>query len=158
MSVTTQQAAEITGIGYQGFRTMLKRGLGRNAGVLVPFYRADAPAVELYAKRWTWKRFGPGDLAIFRLAKMLMDSGCSFDCANYIASDNHSLWKYLAADDVDGDWFLAYFAPDNAYTIYNVADVPKLSEDLRLAPNAVTVINLGAVRRHVADALQVALA
>lgn len=66
-TVTTSRAAEIVGIGYEGLRSHLKRGL------LGPSER-------------TWKRFTFSDLCVARLAKLMLDIGLSFEMVKEIAA------------------------------------------------------------------------
>jgi hypothetical protein len=101
ISVSTSLAAEIAGIGYEGFRTWLKRGLLKATGILPNFYAPDAPAEIADAKRWRWAAFGYADLCSFRLAKNLLDAGLPWDTVNPIVSD-YTLWQSHQADDSDG--------------------------------------------------------
>ncbi len=92
--VTTRRAAEIAGMGYEGLRTCLKRGLLKHTGMLPPFVERGQPAPELDAKRWSWKDFGVSDVCMCRLAKILMDGGVSFEHAREIAS-REDLWQFF---------------------------------------------------------------
>lgn len=42
-TVTTARAAEIVGIGYEGLRSYLKRGLLGRSGVLIPWWVKTLP-------------------------------------------------------------------------------------------------------------------
>ncbi len=100
ISVSTALAAEIAGIGYEGFRTWLKRGLLKATGILPSFYAPDAPAEIADAKRWRWAAFGYADLCSFRLAKNLLDAGLPWETVNPIVSD-YALWQSHRANDSD---------------------------------------------------------
>lgn len=88
-TVTTARAAEIVGIGYEGLRSYLKRGLLGASGCMPPFVGRDTPAPDLSKMRAGWSRFGFVDLCLMRLAKQLIDLGLSFDQANGIISNQH---------------------------------------------------------------------
>src|ERR1700691_6266358 len=92
LRVKTAQAAEVAGVGYEGFRSWLKRGLLKDTGTLQKFYAADAPAEVADAKRWRWSAFGFADLCSFRLTKILLDAGISWEVVNGVASDE-TLWR-----------------------------------------------------------------
>lgn len=85
--VTTATAAKIVGIGYEGLRSYLKRGLLGSSGLMPPFVGRDTPAPDLSNVRAKWRRFGVVDLCLMRLAKLLMDAGLDFAAANAIASN-----------------------------------------------------------------------
>lgn len=85
-TVTTEVAAKIVGIGYEGLRSYLKRGLLGTSGLLTPFVGRDTEAPDP-APRAKWRRFGVVDLCLLRLAKQLMDAGLAFTAANTIASN-----------------------------------------------------------------------
>lgn len=52
--VSSAQAAEIVGIGYEGFRSYLKRGLLGRVGMLPGFHRAGADTRDDPAPRAKW--------------------------------------------------------------------------------------------------------
>lgn len=85
-TVTTAKAAEIVGIGYEGLRSYLKRGLLGSSGLMAPFVHPNSPAPDLSNVRSKWTRFGYVDLCLMRLAKQLIDHGLSFEQANCIVS------------------------------------------------------------------------
>jgi len=85
--VTTATAAQIVGIGYEGLRSYLKRGLLGSSDLLPPFVGRDTPAPDQSNVRAKWRRFGVVDLCLMRLAKLLMDAGLDFAAANTIASN-----------------------------------------------------------------------
>jgi hypothetical protein len=144
MTVTPSRAAEIVGIEYEELRGLLERGLGMNAGVLPPFSGPMAPAEVLYAKRWTWKSFGPGDLGMFRLVKVLIDYGCVFADANSIAS-REEFWRYFSGTDAEEQW-LAYY-PDNTWSLYDSRD--ELDAVLKPYGRPAVVIELAEMHRYV---------
>lgn len=98
LKLKTAQAADVAGVGYEGFRTWLKRGLLKDTGILPKFYASDVPAEIADAKRWRWTAFGYSDLCSFRLAKILLDSGLAWETVNPIVSDR-TLWKSHQSDD-----------------------------------------------------------
>jgi hypothetical protein len=152
-SVTTFLAAEIVGVGYEGFRSYLKRGLLGNVGVLPPFYGPNAKAEALYAKRWTWSKFGLPDLCLMRLAKMLMDAGLSFDKANSIVS-THDLWSYFSSSEITQRQVLAVPVPNaDSYCVYTEADFDKIMPDHKGCEQVVALVSLAEIHARVSQAL-----
>ncbi len=94
----TAQAADVAGVGYEGFRTWLKRGLLKDTGTLPKFYAPDVSAEIADAKRWRWTAFGYSDLCSFRLTKILLDSGLPWEVVSPIVSDN-TLWNSHQSED-----------------------------------------------------------
>jgi hypothetical protein len=151
-NVTTARAAEIVGIGYEGLRSQLKRGLLKNVGVMAPFYGRDAEAEVLYAKRWRWSKFGVTDLCLMRTAKLLMDAGCSFDVANDIAS-SEDLWRWFnRASDHEGA-FLTVIPGLNSYCLYRPEDYELLTVDHAGYGDTVILVSLGAIYGEVTGAV-----
>lgn len=151
-SVTTARAAEIVGIGYEGLRSQLKRGLLKNVGVMVPFYGRDTEAEVLYAKRWRWSKFGVTDLCLMRVAKLLMDAGCSFDVANDIAS-SEELWRWFNhASDLAGA-YLTVIPGLNSYCLYRPAEYERLTADHADYGDTVILVSLGAIYGEVTGAV-----
>lgn len=72
--IRTREAAAIIGIGYEGLRSYLKRGL-----LGAPMSDPD--------RRWRWAAFTRHHLCRARLAKVLMDAGISFERAVVIVAD-----------------------------------------------------------------------
>jgi hypothetical protein len=154
MSVTTARAAQIVGIGYEGLRSQLKRGLLGNVGTLPPFYGPGAKVQVLYTKRWTWKKFSLADLCNMRIAKMLMDAGLSFDRANDIAS-NEEMHAYFGNYRYVQDKFLTVpLFGDNSYCIYPADSFLQMASDHVSWGHAVLLINLDGVRKYVLEAMQ----
>lgn len=85
-TVTTSVAAKIVGIGYEGLRSYLKRGLLGRSGIMIPLVGKGASAPDVSSVRATWKRFGFTDLCLMHLAKQLIEMGLTFDQANSIVS------------------------------------------------------------------------
>lgn len=150
-SVTTARAAEIIGIGYEGLRSQLKRGLLKNVGTLPPFYGPDAKAETLYAKRWRWSKFSVPDLCLMRVAKVLMDAGCSFDVANDIAS-TEELWQWFSRAEVGDGLFLTVLPDQNSYCLYRSADYHLIAEDHAGYDQGVILVSLGAIYQEVSAA------
>lgn len=88
-AVTSARAAEIVGVGYEGFRSYLKRGLLGRVGMLPSFHAPGSATTDDPAPRSGWKTFSMADLCLMRIAKMLMDSGFSFVSANAVVSLPH---------------------------------------------------------------------
>lgn len=117
LTVKTAQAAEIAGVGYEGFRSWLKRGLLKETGTLPKFYAAHAPAEIADAKRWRWSAFGFADLCSFRLTKLMLDAGLPWDTASSVASDEE-LWRSHRSGACNVR-YLAIFPKANQFTLYS---------------------------------------
>lgn len=117
LSVKTAQAAEIAGVGYEGFRSWLKRGLLQETGTLPKFYAAHVPAEVADAKRWRWSAFGFADLCSFRLTKLMLAAGLPRSTTSAVASDE-TLWRShdLEAGEVR---YVAVFPKLNQHTLYS---------------------------------------
>lgn len=144
LHVTTARAAEIVGIGYEGLRSQLKRGLLKNVGTLAPFYGPRAESETLYAKRWKWSKFSEPDLCLMRLAKILMDAGCSFEVANDIAS-SEELWRWFAHAEVGDELFLTVLPDANSFCLYRPDEYPLITQDHAGYEHAAILVSLGAV-------------
>lgn len=117
LTVKTAQAAEIAGVGYEGFRSWLKRGLLKETGTLPKFYAAHVPAEIADAKRWRWSAFGFADLCSFRLTKLMLDAGLPWDTANAVAGDE-ALWRSHHSG-ASHPRYVAVFPNSNQYTLYS---------------------------------------
>lgn len=117
LSVKTAQAAEIAGVGYEGFRSWLKRGLLQGTGTLPKFYALHVPAEVADAKRWRWSAFGFADLCSFRLTKLMLDAGLPWSTASSVASDE-TLWRSYNSE-VGDVRYVAVFPKSNQYTLYS---------------------------------------
>lgn len=148
--VTTARAAEIVGIGYEGLRSLLKRGFLKNVGVLVPFSAPETPAEELYAKRWTWKKFGQTDLCLMRLGKALMDGGLSFDDANSIVG-RQEMWNLFAHQDTDH--FVAVLPEHRDFWLLSSAEFDDFKRQLTEFGGAALVVSLAGIESHVSRQL-----
>jgi hypothetical protein len=115
ISLRTAQAAEVAGIGYEGLRSWLKRGLLKDAGVLPKFLSPEEAAEVTDLKRWRWSSFGFADLCSFRLAKLMFDAGLPWEIVEPIVG---KLWRSHATDSAEAH-FLAVFARSNEYTLYS---------------------------------------
>lgn len=151
--VTTARAAEIVGIGYEGLRSQLKRGLLKNVGTLPPFYGADAPAEEYYAKRWRWSKFGISDLCLMRVAKILMDAGCAFEMANDIAS-SEELWRWFSHADRDSELYLTVLPAAHSYCLYGPHDYDLITQDHVRYDQGIILLSLGGIYGEVAKAAE----
>lgn len=143
-SVTTARAAEIVGIGYEGLRSQLKRGLLKNVGTLPPFSGADAEGELLYAKRWRWSKFGIPDLCLMRVAKILMDTGCAFEVANDIAS-TEELWRWFAHAKTGAGLFLTVLPDRLSFSLYTPEQYPLITSDHAGYEKGIILISLGAI-------------
>lgn len=152
-TVTTARAAEIVGIGYEGFRSYLKRGLGGRVGMLPGFHKPGADTFDVPAPRAGWKRFNVSDLCLFRVAKLLMDAGFTFDAANSVVS-RHEHWAAFTYDSGPVHRMLAIWPPYGDHIVYEPDQLELLKKALEAAPEIVTLINLGAAHEHVLAALQ----
>lgn len=153
-SVTSARAAEIVGIGYEGFRSYLKRGLLGRVGMLPGFHAAGSSSTDNPVPRAGWQRFNETDLCLMRIAKMLMDYGFSFASANGVVSQQ-DLWSRLAHDESPTDRYLMIWPPYGDHVLFGPADMGHFQADLKAASaqGPVTVINLGDVQRYVAEQL-----
>lgn len=151
LHVTTARAAEIVGIGYEGLRSQLKRGLLKNVGTLAPFYGPKAEAKALYAKRWTWSKFSVPDLCLMRLAKILMDAGCSFEVANDIAS-SEELWRWFAHAEIGDELFLTVLPDANSFCLYRPDEYPLITQDHARYEHAIILVSLAAIYADVSVA------
>lgn len=154
-SITSARGAEIVGVGYEGFRSYLKRGLLGRTGMLPRFHLPGAPTFDPPTPRAGWKRFDFTDLCLMRIAKLLMDAGFSFANANAIVSQN-DLWSRIAHDREPIDRYLLVWPPYGDFMLFEPDDMHHLPKRLREADASslvVTLINLGDVERHVAERL-----
>jgi hypothetical protein len=145
--IKTAQAAEVAGVGYEGFRSWLKRGLLKDNGILPKFYAADAPAEVSDAKRWRWSAFGFVDLCSFRLTKLLLDAGLSWEIVSPVVSDD-AVWRSHRSDQPD-QRFLAVFPRTLQYTLYSAET---LADDLNrgiIKSSWMTVMDLHQIRQDV---------
>lgn len=152
--VASAGAAEIVGIGYEGFRSYLKRGLLGRVGFLPGFHVPGADTHDDSAPRSGWKTFDATSLCLMRLAKILMDAGFSFASANSVVSKD-GLWRRLQHDRHPVDRFLLLWPPYGDHILFDPADMHLLPARLAEAKDlgVVTLINLGDIQRHVAAAL-----
>jgi hypothetical protein len=152
-TVTSALAAEIVGIGYEGFRSYLKRGLGGRVGMLSGVHKPGADTQDDPTPRSKWKRFGVSDLCLFRVAKLLMDAGFSFEAANSVVS-RHQHWAAFTYDGIPVHRMLAIWPPYGDHIVYEADQLDMLKAALEEAPEIVTLINLGAAHEHVLAALR----
>lgn len=152
--VSSARASEIVGVGYEGFRSYLKRGLLGRAGVLPGFHRPGAHTSDAPAPRAGWQTFGFADLCLMRLAKMLMDTGFSFASANAVVSQ-HDLWDRFQHDEEPTDRYLLLWPPYGDHILFEPQDLQHLPLRMKEAEThgVTTLINLGDIQRHVADQL-----
>lgn len=152
-TVTTARAAEIVGVGYEGLRSYLKRGLGGRAGMLPGFHKPGADTHDDPSPRAKWKRFSVPDLCLFRMAKLLIDAGFTFEAANSVVS-RQDRWSAFAHDRKPVPRLMAIWPPYGDHIIYAPDQMDLLKKALEEAPEIVTLINLGEVHAHVLSALQ----
>lgn len=152
-TVTTARAAEIVGVGYEGLRSYLKRGLGGRAGVLPSFHKSGANTHDDPNPRAKWKRFSVPDLCLFRMAKLLIDAGFPFEAANSVVS-RQDLWSAFARARKPVPRLMAIWPPYGDHIIYEPDQMELLKKALEGAPEIVTLVNLGEVYTHVLAALR----
>lgn len=152
--VSSAPAAEIVGVGYEGFRTYLKKGLLGRVGMLPGFHRAGSETSDNPMPRRSWTMFGFADLCLMRIAKMLMDVGFTFDSANSVVSQ-HKIWSFMAQDDEPTERYLLIWPPYGDHIVFGQSDLHHLADRIReaKAQGVFTLINLGEVQRDVAAAL-----
>ncbi len=153
-SVTSARAADIVGLGYEGFRSYLKRGLLGRTGMLPGFHAPGSDSFDDPAPRAGWKRFGATDLCLMRVAKILMDHGFNFTQASSIVS-RHKLWSDIQHSDAPVDRYLMVWPPYADHIFYELSDLHHLPRDLQAlsAEGPVTLVNIGDVQRYVAAEL-----
>ena len=145
ISLRTAQAAEVAGVGYEGLRSWLKRGLLKDAGAIGKFYGRDTPAEVTDLKRWRWSSFRFADLCSFQLAKLMFDAGLPWEIVEPIVGD---LWRSHATDGPEAQ-FLAIFARSNEYTLYSKHTLAvDLASDIVKA-DWMTLIDLHELRKDV---------
>jgi len=152
-TVTTSRAASIVGIGYEGLRTYLKRGLLGSSGVMPPFVGKDAPAPDMSVVRATWKRFGFTDLCLMHLAKQLIDLGLSFDQANSLVSNEHmrSLFREGALKE---DALVMCRPPYHDFILLKGEERGNLPDWLRESNGIAILIELNSIAKTVTSKLQ----
>lgn len=152
--VSSARASEIVGVGYEGFRSYLKRGLLGRVGMLPGFHRPGAATSDDPMPRVGWQTFGFVDLCLMRLAKMLMDNGFTFASANSVVSQ-HELWRRFAHDEEPTDRYLLLWPPYGDHIVFEAEDMVHLPDRLKQAQahGVTTLINLADVQRHVAAGL-----
>lgn len=152
-TVTTANAAEIVGIGYEGLRSYLKRGLLGRSGVLLPFVGQNTPAPDQSTIRSTWKRFGFTDLCLMRLAKQLIELGLTFEQANSVVSreDMRPLFREQAPII---EAILMCWPPHYDFTVFSGDDLQHMLKQLADARDVAILVNLGITAAHVRNALE----
>jgi len=152
--VSSARASEIVGVGYEGFRSYLKRGLLGRVGMLPGFHAPRAATSDDPSPRAGWQMFGFVDLCLMRLAKMLMDNGFSFASANAVVSQ-HELWDRFRFDHEPVDRFLLLWPPYGDHIVFEPSELGLLPARMKEAEahGVATLINLGDVQRHVAGKL-----
>lgn len=151
-TVTTAKAAQVIGIGYEGLRSYLKRGLLGSSGFLPPLVGRDAAAPDLTNVRSTWKRFGFTDLCLMRLAKQLIDLGLNFEQANTLVS--HEGLRPLFREQAEiTDAVLMCWPPHYDFILFKRDDLHLLPLRLDDVGNSALVIKLDATAKHTRTAL-----
>jgi hypothetical protein len=145
ISLKTAQAAEVAGVGYEGFRSWLKRGLLKDAGLLPKSYASHVPAEIADAKRWRWSSFGFVDLCSFRLAKVLFDAGLPWEMVEPIV---HELWR-SHINDSPAERYLAIFAKTSQWTLYSAQTLAKDLAAEIVRSEWMTLVDLHELRKSV---------
>lgn len=151
-TVTTSLAAKIVGIGYEGLRSYLKRGLLGSSGVMPPFMGKDVPAPDLSVVRATWKRFGFTDLCLIYLAKQLIDMGLTFDQANSIVS-NHKMRPLFQEGASKKDALVMCWPPYHQYIVFKGEERRHLADRLDETDGTAILIELNAIAKTVTSKL-----
>jgi len=161
LRVKTAQAAEVAGVGYEGFRSWLKRGLLKDTGMLAQFSAPDATAEIADAKRWRWAAFGFADLCSFRLTKLFVDAGLPWEMVSSVVSENQ-VWQSHRYQGPDRH-YLAIFPDSAQWTLYSAETLAEDLKDGIVKGNLMTLVDLhdlretvvlrtrGAVLRAIAD-------
>lgn len=149
--VSSAIAADIVDIGYEGFRSYLKRGLLGRVGMLPGFHRAGSDTEDDPAPRKGWMTFGFADLCLMRTAKLLMDVGFRFESANGIVS-RYQIWQGMAHDRAPVDRYLLVWPPYGDHILFEPHEMQHLPERIAeaRAHGVITLLNLGDVQRYVA--------
>lgn len=152
--ISAAGAAQVIGVGYEGFRSYLKRGLLGRVGMLPGFHRAGANTSDDPTPRSGWMMFGFADLCLMRIAKLLMDNGFTFESANSVVS-RHEIWHRMAHDDAPVDRFLLIWPPYRDHMIFDPDDMQHFPERIAeaQAQGVFTLLNLGDVQRDVLRAM-----
>ena len=152
--VSSARASEIVGVGYEGFRSYLKRGLLGRVGMLPGFHAPGAATSDDPMPRAGWQMFGFVDLCLIRLAKMLIDNGFTFASANSVVSQ-HRLWDSFRPDGEPVDRYLLLWPPYGDHIVFEPSELGFLPARMKeaSAQGIATLINLGDVQRHVAGML-----
>lgn len=152
--VSSARAATIVDIGYEGFRSYLKRGLLGRVGMLPGFHRAGATTRDDPTPRSGWMTFGFSDLCLMRIAKLLMDAGFSFEAANCAVSQ-HDIWSAMAHDEEPTERYLLMWPPYGDHIVFQPNELHHLPVRLKeaKAQGVFTLLNLEEVQRFVAEKL-----
>ena len=149
--VKTEAAARIVGVGYEGFRSYLKRGILGRTGLLPSFHVPGADTFDDPKPRAAWSRFDFSSLCLIRTAKILMDSGYSYEKANSVVS-NYRHWSKLAHDHVPTLRYLMVWPPYGDNILFEGDEIKFISDRLLEIGNAqgpVSIINLEQIQEHV---------
>lgn len=150
--VSSARAAEIVGIGYEGFRSYLKKGLLGRVGMLPGFHRAGGIGSDNPTPRSSWTMFGFADLCLMRIARLLMETGFTYESANAVVSQ-HQIWSYMAHDEVPTERYLLIWPPYGDHIVFGLADLHHLPARLKETQGVGSLINLGDIQAEVATGL-----
>jgi hypothetical protein len=152
--VSSARAAEIVDVGYEGFRSYLKRGLLGRVGMLPGFHRAGSDTHDDPAPRSGWTTFGFADLCLMHIAKTLMDAGFSFSSANSVVS-RQEIWSRMAHDGNPTERYLLIWPPYGDHIFFEADELHHLPNRIAeaKAQGVFTLLNLEEVQRHVAEKL-----
>jgi hypothetical protein len=121
--------------------------------MLSGFHKPGADTHDDPTPRVKWKRFSVPDLCLFRIARLLIDAGFTFDAANSVVS-RQDLWSAFARDEKPVHRLMAIWPPYGDHITYESDQMDLLKKALDDAPEIVTLINLGEVHAHVLPALR----
>lgn len=158
-AVTTAAAAKIVGVGYEGLRSYLKRGLLGSSGSMAAFVGRDTEAPDLSSASPKWRRFGSVDLCLIRLAKLLMDAGLPFTAANSIASDPDVRRLFQNRRAPAG--LILTWGPYSDFIVFGKEDLAHLPDrltDLKQTQAVYTLIRLAPIWEEVQSQMSAILA
>ena len=144
--VSSARASEIVGVGYEGFRSYLKRGLLGRVGMLPGFHAPGAATSDDPMPRAGWQMFGFVDLCLIRLAKMLIDNGFTFASANSVVSQ-HRLWDSFRPDGEPVDRYLLLWPPYGDHIVFEPSELGFLPAPAEIFETQAPV---GLAREHAA--------
>ena len=161
--VRTGDAAKISGWGFEGLRTQLKKGLLGRVGLLPGFHAPNSDTSDDPTPRTKWSQFSFGSLCLMRMAKVLIENGMSAEGARQMSRVN-KIWQRIERDQLEAemgnsveDWYIVVDIKIKSYSIFSQNDINKsFCNDIRNS-TSITVLNMGALRREVSEKMLLVL-